>query len=170
MTERNPEKSKKGLFFIRDRYLNFWFRFVLGNRNYIEIDRFGSRFKDVKQQIRDYQGFIFEEVCRQYMLKHVGRYEFQTIGRWWEREEEIDLVAIDEEKSRFIFVECKYRNKLTDVGVLEGLKEKVRRVKWHKPFEIAKLVLFSRSGFTERLKALARDKSTVELVSFEDML
>jgi hypothetical protein len=169
VTERNREKSKKGLFFIRDRYLNFWFRFVLGNRNYIEINRFASRFRDVKQQINDYQGFIFEEVCRQYLLRNVEHYRFHSIGRWWEREEEIDLVAIDEEQKRFIFAECKYRNKETGVGVLEALKEKTKKVKWHSPFEMDKLVIFSRSGFSTELKAVAKKDKAVELIEFKDM-
>ncbi|NIM14062.1 MAG: AAA family ATPase [Candidatus Aminicenantes bacterium] len=169
VTEKNPEKSKKGLFFIRDKYLNFWFRFVLGNKSYIEIDRFRPRFDKVKQQIKDHQGFLFEDVCRQYLLGHVDRYEFQTIGRWWEREDEIDLVAVDEEKSRFIFAECKYRNKIIDVDVLKDLKEKVKKVKWHKPFEIGKVVIFSRLGFTDRLKALEEKEKTLELVAFREM-
>ncbi|MCP5109068.1 MAG: DUF234 domain-containing protein, partial [bacterium] len=131
--------------------------------------RFRPRFDRVKQQVRDYQGFLFEEVCRQYLLRNVDRYEFQSIGRWWEREQEIDLVAIDEERSRFIFVECKYRNRPTDIGVLNNLKEKIEKVKWHKPFEIALRVIFSMSGFTDRLKALEKTEKDLELVTFEEM-
>lgn len=170
VTERLPEKSKKGLFAIRDRYLNFWFRFVLGNKNYIEIGRFEARFQRVKQQIKDYQGFIFEDVCRQYLLRQVEKYEFQTIGRWWEKEEEVDLVAVDEENNRFIFAECKYRNKVVDVDVLEDLNQKIQRVRWHKPYKVAKRIIFSRSGFSGRLKALAKQDEDLELVTFDDMV
>ncbi len=169
VTERNPEKSKKGLFSIRDKYLNFWFRFILGNKNYIEIDRFAARFGGVKRRITDYQGYMFEDVCRQYLLQNVDRYEFQRLGRWWEREEEIDLVAIDEESNRFIFAECKYRNRPADIDVLEGLKEKIQRVKWHKPYEISKIIIFSREKFTERLKSLSKEDERLELIAFSEM-
>ena len=36
VTERAPEKSKKGLYKIEDNYVKFWFRFVLPNRSLIE--------------------------------------------------------------------------------------------------------------------------------------
>jgi AAA+ ATPase superfamily predicted ATPase len=170
VTEKNPEKSKRGLFSIKDKYLNFWFRFVLGNKNYIEIGRFDYIFSKVKQQITDYQGVVFEDICRQYLLRNIGKYEFHRLERWWEKEEEIDLVAIDQEKNRFIFVECKYRNKQVDVGVYENLKRKIGLVKWHKDFEVGKIVIFSASGFKKDLLDLAEKEEKLELISLEEML
>lgn len=49
VTEENPEKSKKGLYKIKDNFILFWFRFVFPNLNYIEsghvqlaMQRFGQ--------------------------------------------------------------------------------------------------------------------------------
>ena len=36
VTEENPEKSKKGLYKIKDNYIRFWFAFVYPNRSFIE--------------------------------------------------------------------------------------------------------------------------------------
>ena len=36
VTENNPERSKKGLYKIKDNYLRFWFAFVYPNRSFIE--------------------------------------------------------------------------------------------------------------------------------------
>jgi AAA+ ATPase superfamily predicted ATPase len=36
VTEPNPEKSKKGLYKIKDNYLRFWFAFVYPNISFIE--------------------------------------------------------------------------------------------------------------------------------------
>ena len=36
ITEENPEKSKKGLYKIKDNYLRFWFAFIYPNRGFIE--------------------------------------------------------------------------------------------------------------------------------------
>ncbi len=36
VTEDNPEKSKKGLYKIKDNYLRFWFAFVYPNRSFLE--------------------------------------------------------------------------------------------------------------------------------------
>jgi len=169
VTEKSYEKSKKGLFYIRDKYLNFWFRFVLGNKAYIEIGRFEKLFDKVRRQITDYQGGLFEDVCKQYLLKNVDKYDFSTIGRWWDREDEIDLAAVDPEKNQFIFAECKYRNRETGIDVYNGLKEKIAKVKWHKDFGIKKILIFSKSGFTPELKALAKKENQLELIAFEDM-
>jgi AAA+ ATPase superfamily predicted ATPase len=170
VTEKNPEKSKKGLFTIKDKYLNFWFRFVLGNKNYIEIGRFDYIFGKIKQQVKDYQGIVFEDICRQYLLRNIGKYEFHQLDRWWEKEEEIDLAAIDLERNRFIFVECKYRNKKVDVDVYENLKRKIEIVKWHKDFEVGKIVIFSASGFKKPLLDLVEKEGNLELVSLKEML
>lgn len=170
VTEKVPEKSKKGLFSIKDKYLNFWFRFVLGNKNYIEIGRFGYIFPKIKQQIADYRGFVFEDICRQYLLRNLEKYEFHQLDKWWEKEEEIDLVAIDLEKNLFTFSECKYRNKKIDIDVYENLKRKIGLVKWHKEFEVGKMIIFSAAGFTPRLLELAAQEEKLELISLEDML
>jgi hypothetical protein len=170
VTEKNPEKSKKGLFTIRDKYLNFWFRFVLGNKNYIEIGRFDYVFPKVKQQVMDYRGTVFEDICRQYLLRNIDKYEFHQLDRWWEKEEEIDLVGIDLERNRFIFVECKYRNKKIDIDVYENLKRKIELVKWHKDFEVGKIVIFSASGFKKPLLDLAVKEKNLELVSLDEVL
>ena len=170
VTEPNPERSKKGLFFIRDRYFNFWFRFVLGNKNYVEIGSFDRRFPAVREQIKTYQGFIFEFICKQYLLQNIARYGFDTIGRWWDRSAEIDLLAVDNEAGEFIAVECKYQNKKAGIEVLESLKENIRRIDWRRSFTLRKIILFSRSGFTAGLEAVALEAGNVELIALKDMV
>ena len=36
VTEGNPEKSKRGLYKIKDNYLRFWFAFIYPNMSFIE--------------------------------------------------------------------------------------------------------------------------------------
>ena len=36
VTERNPEKSKMGLYKIKDNFIKFGFKFVYPNRSYLE--------------------------------------------------------------------------------------------------------------------------------------
>lgn len=54
------------------------------------------------------------------------------IGKWWHKEREIDIVALDENKKKMVFVECKWKD-LTynkSLKILEELKEKATFVKW----------------------------------------
>lgn len=49
ITEENPERSKKGLYKIKDNYLRFWFAFVYPNMSFIESGhsgRFGMSYME----------------------------------------------------------------------------------------------------------------------------
>ncbi len=39
VTEKFPHKSKKGFYFIRDPFINFWFRFVRQNLRHLEMEK-----------------------------------------------------------------------------------------------------------------------------------
>ena len=38
ITEKNPEKSRKGLYFISDNFVRFWFRYVYPYKGELELD------------------------------------------------------------------------------------------------------------------------------------
>ncbi|WP_010479730.1 DUF234 domain-containing protein [Thermococcus zilligii] len=61
-------------------------------------------------------------------LNKVGRlpFKFTRIGRWWHRDEEIDLVAVGSNGKKVLLVEVKWRDlrKREARGVLRDLKRK----------------------------------------------
>jgi len=36
ITEENPDKSKRGLYYLEDHFFRFWFRFIYPNYSYLE--------------------------------------------------------------------------------------------------------------------------------------
>jgi hypothetical protein len=36
VTERNPEKSKKGLYYLTDNFIEFWFKFIYPYRGILD--------------------------------------------------------------------------------------------------------------------------------------
>ena len=90
-------------------------------------------------------------------------------ARWWgnnpkkKRQEEIDLMA--ENGSEAIFGECKWRNEPVDVDILETLQERSGLFHYQKQ----SYMIFSKSGFTEKLKLREQEEENVRLISFEDM-
>jgi AAA+ ATPase superfamily predicted ATPase len=86
------------------------------------------------------------------------------IGRWWNKNTEIDIVGWDAQK-RYIFGECKWRNEIIGVKVLEQLKEKSFEVKGE--IDERHYVLFSKSGFTQELVTLALTKKGLYLIDLE---
>ena len=83
------------------------------------------------------------------------------VGR---QQEEIDILAIDEESA--IFGECKWKNDPTGIGVLNGLIEKSEIFKQYKD---KYYMLFSKAGFTKELEETAANMGNVELVDLNKL-
>lgn len=168
--ETNPEKSKKGLYRLKDNYLQFWFKYVYPYRGFLESGAKSFVKPKILQNLEEgHLAFVYEEVCRQRLWEENIRgslpLSFTKLGRWWDAHAEIDLVGINEEDSSICFVECKYHHKPVDVEVYYQLKEKSKGVKWHSEKRQEYFVLCSSSGFTERLEALAQNEPQLILMS-----
>lgn len=160
VTEKNPEKSKQGIYAIQDRFFTFWFRYVMPYRSRIEIGKAEYVLKIIRNSFDQYVSQAYEFACRDTCmgLMEEGHLQFTAVGKWWLKNEEIDLVAIDEETETSYFAECKWSNKKVGVNVYEDLIRKARLVDWHKDKRTDRFMLFSKSGFTDGLlEAAQRD-------------
>ena len=167
VTENNPEKSKMSLYQIKDNFIRFWFRFVYPEQGRIELGQSGYVLERIKANFIDsHVSYIYETVCRSelWRLAFVGELTFNSLGRWWNSKEEIDIVAIDSTGEDIAFAECKYRNQPTDVDVFYDLLRKKEFVPWNKEKRREKFVLFSIGGFTNRLLELAGERDDLLLV------
>lgn len=163
ITENNPEKSKKGLYKIKDNYIRFWFAFVYPNRSFIESGN--SRIvmdKIHKGLITNHTAYVYEDVCRERMwelnVAETWPFQFSKIGRWWDAHDEIDIAAMDPDGENLILGECKFWKEPVGVSVLQTLENKSVRVEWKKATRHVWYVLFSASGFTEELKQSAASR------------
>jgi AAA+ ATPase superfamily predicted ATPase len=173
VTEKNPHKSRRGLYYISDSFLVFWFRFVapykseleLGNVDYV-YDKLESHFLD------NHVSFVFEDICRDIFLnlaKGNQRIHISKIGSWWNNHHEIDIVAFDEEAKIAYLGECKYWTKPVGLNVLSALMDKAEEIKELQPYE-KRFVLFSHSGFSNRLVELAQNKTDVLLINKQEFV
>ena len=80
---------------------------------------------------------------------------FTAIGRWWDRNEEADIVALDEEGGTAWFGECKWSRNKVGIDVYEDLVRKAGLVTWRAGMRRDRFILISRSGFTEAMTAHA---------------
>ena len=112
VTEKNPLKSKMGLYKIKDKFLNFWFYYVYKNYNYLEIEQTKAVLAEIEHNFNDrFVSFAFEDFVLEDILEDPFKYlEFvpSKVGRWWNNKEEIDIVAFDDEN--IAFIECKWQN------------------------------------------------------------
>ncbi len=159
-TEKNPSKSKKGLYFIKDNFIRFWFKYVFPYKSQLEISNTDFVLKIIKNTFSEYVSKTFEELAIEYSLK---RFSLQKCGRWWSSKEEIDIVGIAE---NFILVgECKWQNRRVGVDVYDRLTKKAEHIKINLP---KKYVIFSKEGFNEKLMAISKEKGVI-LVEAEEI-
>lgn len=169
-TEKNPEKSKKGRYNIKDNYLSFWFNFIYPNKAFLEMEKNDFVMEKIKNNFIDnHVAFVYEEVCKEKMwdlnIKGKLGFTFDKIGRWWNANEEIDIVGLDSNGNNIIFGECKYTNKPMDVDVLVNLERKISQVDWKKENRSEKIILFSINGFTKRLREIGEKRNDIILES-----
>ena len=168
ITEENPEKSKKGLYKIKDNYLRFWFAFVYPNMSFIESGHSRIVMNKIRNSlVKNHIAFVYEDVCKERMwdLNAEGAwpFNFTKIGRYWDSKDEIDIVALDPEGKNLILGECKYWTEPVGVSVLRGLEAKTDSVAWERDNRKVWYVLFSASGFTDELIKEAESRTDLEL-------
>ena len=168
ITEENPEKSKKGLYKIKDNYLRFWFAFVYPNMSFIESGHSRIVMNKINNSlVKNHIAFVYEDVCKERMwdlnAEGAWHFNFTKIGRYWDSKDEIDIVALDPEGKNLILGECKYWGEPVGVSVLRDLEAKTDSVAWERDNRKVWYVLFSASGFTDELKALADSREDLLL-------
>ena len=157
VTPVTANRDSRGVYEIADNFFRFWFRFVYPRLDSLERGSTSESRRAVEEGIDTYTGRIFEDVCRQAVYEDGFGFGASSVGRWWYKEDEIDLVALDEEKDRILFGECKWTESRVGEPLLRNLKEKSNRVRWRDGNRKEVYVLFSRAGFTKEVMEEARD-------------
>jgi AAA+ ATPase superfamily predicted ATPase len=132
VTETQPQKSRRGIYRMKDHYLRFWFWYVHPNRSHLE--RGGAQTileNQVVSEIDHFASLTFEEVCQQFFCQSglSGKLPFvpTNIGNWWNANEEIDLAVLGEKDA--ILVECKWTSKPVGIDILAELERKEKIVR-----------------------------------------
>ena len=110
VTERYPDKSRLGLYRLHDRFFSFWFRYVFPFRSRLEIGNTGYLLAKINETFEQHLAFVYEDVCHEICLDLLkeGIMNFPAVGLWLAKNEEIDLVALDDESKTIWFGECKW--------------------------------------------------------------
>ncbi|MDR3576070.1 MAG: ATP-binding protein [Anaerolineaceae bacterium] len=173
VTETQPQKSRRGIYRLKDHYLRFWFRYVHPNRS--QLERGGANIileNQIMPEIDHFTSLTFEEVCQQFFWQSglSGKLSFvpTNIGSWWKANEEVDLVVVGE--SNAILVECKWTSKPIGIDILADLEEKAKLVGPELENRRVRYALCSRSGFTTQLVKDIKPRSDVMLMDLTDIL
>lgn len=169
VTEEKPLKSKKGLYRITDEFFQFWFKFIFPRRGELEMERIDNVLISIKDGMPQHLSSVYEKVALEVFWRHIDRFfPFSSIGRWWDKNDEIDIVGINKDLNSILFAEVKWSEKLVGIDIYEALKLKTQKVKWGKKGRKEFFCLFSKKGFTDAMVKVAK-KDGVSLFK-EDML
>lgn len=182
VTEKNPEKSRKGLYFIADNFIRFWFRYVYPYKGELELDNMQIVLEEMKKDFETkFVAFAYEDICKDIFanLCKQGAIDFvpSRIGAYWLNDyvgdTEIDVMAVDNQNKRIFAGECKYHRNPVDAPVYYALKEKVLGAgeirKSYLGYDVI-YGIFSKSGFTQRMLDAARETSNLVLVNEDSVL
>ncbi len=178
ITEKNPAKSRKGLYFIADNFIRFWFRYVYPYKGELELDNTRIVLEEIHKDFKEkFVAFVYEDVCKDIFINICRRGEIafnpSRIGSYWFNDggtdTEIDIMAVDS-MNRLLFAgECKYRRGAVDAPVYFDLQKKVKSAgEIAMAFPGYRIIygIFSKSQFTNRLLAIAKANS--ELLLFHE--
>ena len=173
-TPITEKAGKKTIYNIGDNFFRFWYRFVPQNTSAISAGRMPKIYEQsVKKYIPEYMGLVFEQMCRDYLLRYDENLPIMLseIGQWWgtdakAREEvQIDIVGTPVEGNEYIIGSCKYKNDQIGVDELELLKHYAsvfgKGAKYH-------YYIFSKGGFTKGLIEKANEEG-VTLLTLDDI-
>lgn len=93
-------------YYIRDNFLNFWFRFVYRNLSAVETGNFVYIREIVERDYSTWSGRILEKFFHELFAESGG---YNRIGSYWERgnRNEIDLVAVNDLRKEIVIAEIK---------------------------------------------------------------
>lgn len=182
ITEKNPEKSRKGLYFIADNFIRFWFRYVYPYKGELELDNMQIVLDEIQKDfIGKFVAFAYEDICKDIFAKLCkdGAVSFtpSRIGSYWlndfDGDTEIDVMAVDQQNKRIFAGECKYHSKPVDASVYFALKEKVSNadeIRKAYPNYTVIFGVFSKSGFTQCLLDAADENPDILLFDGDRIL
>ncbi len=158
-------ETRNARYIFTDNYFHFWFHFVYPNKSLIEEDKQDILWKKIKEDFHLYVSTKFERLCRTSLYAVGEKLHFvpEKAGRWWHKEKEIDVVALNEQNNAILFAECKWQEHVSAQKVLHELREKAAFVDWNNNKRTEYYVIFAKS-FKEKSK-----ESNVLLIDLIEM-
>ncbi|WP_052317721.1 DUF234 domain-containing protein [Ferroplasma acidarmanus] len=185
VTQNNRGINKKGIYKVNDNYMEFWFSKFYPVINQFELGNYEGVINNLINSINSIVPYKFEDICKEFLvyLNNNSSYlpfSISKIGKWWGKnklepnynQEEIDIIAINDSTLDIIFSECKWSNKPIDIDVYSNLKRKSGLVSWNNDKRIEHFILFSKSGFTDRMRETAKLNNIIlfDLVKMQEII
>jgi len=139
----DEKNSKKSLYKISDPFMNFYFRFIVPNRSFIELGRLKPILMTFENDFSMYVSHFWEKLCREAVSgNEINGITYGIARRWWgniSRTEkmELDIVAESLDKKYLLVGECKWTSGENSDRLLYELQMKAEKL----PFAKNKIIV-----------------------------
>jgi AAA+ ATPase superfamily predicted ATPase len=164
--------SRKGLYRVKSNFLRFYLRFLMPNRDLLDLGKTEYLLNKVIKPgldayIEEQLRFIFREY-----LEHLGRdgrigWKFSQVGSWWEKDHFLDILATDG-RGRFVIGACSWHNEPAGEEMFERVIGTLPLLKLKGPGRIVP-ILFNRGGFGVEVKRHTKERNLF-LIELKDIV
>ena len=163
------DNAKKGIYRIRNNYINFYYTFVyphLSQLYVISPERFYDTY--IKNELDAYLQRYFVNVCQEYLelLNKVGQctIKIEKMGTWLGKSGTIDVVAQDIVRNNVVG-KCNWKNPELTIKDYDNLVEAMKKAR----INAKTIYLFSATAFDKELTDLAKDDESIVLVDMKEL-
>ena len=125
--------SRRGRYYVTDPYLRFYYHFLAAYQSKLALGAQGELLDNITQKLPDFvQVNTWRELCSEWLLRASANGELplpiESVGGFWHRSQEIDLVGIDRIESSLILTTCCWGNELASKEFITDLIKKTSLV------------------------------------------
>ena len=163
------DNAKKGVYRIRNHFVNFWFTFIyphLSDLYMMSAETFYDTY--IADRLDDYLHQYFVSVCTEYLqlLNQVGQVPIRLVktGTWVGKQGTIDIIGQNAQRENVVGI-CNWKNDELSYTDYEALLAHMKKAKI-----TAKVIyLFSAKSFDEQIRTLARENPQMILVDMTEL-
>lgn len=164
------ENAQKGLYQIKDTFINFWFKFVyphLSDLYQISPEQFYDQY--IAAEMQDYLNRYFVKVCMEYLedLNNAQKLplEIHKMGTWVGKKGNIDIIAQNSVRENLICL-CNWSHPEMTFEMCQKLFASMEQAKVSANF----YYLFSARGFEEKLVKMVSEEKRILLVDMNQAI
>lgn len=163
------DNAKKGVYQIKDTYINFWYKFVFPHQSdlfLMEPEEFYDIY--IANELDEYLTRYFRNVCMEYLslLNQIRRLPFHIskMGTWVGKTGNIDIIAQSNDRKNIVGL-CNWDKPMLTMQMCQNLfdaMEKARITSEH-------IYLFSAKAFEPSLVQKAKEDARFELIDMNEL-
>ena len=163
------DNAKKGVYHIRNHFVNFWFTFIyphLSDLYVMSAEAFYETY--IEKELDTYLQQYFVSVCTEYLqlLNHVGQVPIKLVkmGTWVGKEGSIDIIGQNAQRENVVGI-CSWTEDEFSYGRYEKLLVQMKKAK----ISANVIYLFSAKKFDAEIEKLAAEHAEIVLVDMTEL-